>query len=998
MNRLPRLTPSRRGLAKNRLLLLLMSVLVLCAAALGADGLASGERSSERASGERIAPQRWSEKYGSLYSQKRLTWKEKGIPSVGMSPIVIPAARSAALSGDARLLSAPIEGKSSVVQLANDQAWVEYDVDVPSDGLYAIALTYIPLKGSFSPIQVGVRLDGDYPYTEARSIQLFRSWKDEPFPPRTNENGDQIRPSQTELSQWTERALTDPNYMEEGPLRWPLTKGRHKLRIESVLDAFALAEIRLYAPEPVPAYEETVKRDQVKKNDAPSGWSMLLEAEQMDRKSDPSVQIQASNDNLAVPASNGKIHYNMMGGFRWNRGGQSADWTFEVPQDGLYYIHLKYMQNFTRDVYTYRQIRLDGRVPFSELAAYAFPYGRQWRVDALSAADGKPFAFYLTRGKHTLTLDAAPSPTMVAREGIRTVMDDFQELNRTIGMMTGIKNRNMVDKNRDWNLAEMMPDLGGQAASLADRLQLQIESLQKLYGNSVQSADGLRAVLQDLRDIAEEPNLLAKRPPEMWAQNIEKMSQFADGLARQPLTLDQIYVTTSPERTVKPPGQWAVLKDWTVNFFRTFSPNYKYYGRRDPEGIDVWVNRGRDYVNVMQQLADESFTATTGIKVNVNLMPNANQLILSNSSGREPDIALGISEGMPADFAMRNSLVDLSRFPDYNDVAKRFHPGTLMPFQYDGGVYALPETVSLNVMFYRNDIMKLLGVKPPETWDDMLRLLPTLKQKGYDFFYNKGNYVPIFLQNGASFYTPDGAQSGLNTAEGFKSFKLWTDLFKVYGFPTEVPSFYMHFRNGDIPIGVSDYNTYMQLLVAAPELTGLWNIAPIPGVRQPDRTIARWSGGSLSSGIIFRSSERQDDAWSFLKWWTSTEVQARFGNEIEMLNGVEFRWNTANVEAFKRLPWPKETAGIILDQWKWYKEVPNVPGGYFTGRELNFAWTKTVLQNKNYREALEQAIFQIDSELKRKQKEFGFVDEDGQQVRKLQVPDLKQPWEGGGAP
>ncbi|WJH33905.1 extracellular solute-binding protein [Paenibacillus sp. CC-CFT747] len=906
--------------------------------------------------------------------------------------MITPGKAYESVSDRAVVSSSPLDGKSSPLVLEKDKEWVTYRFNIPEDGLYNLELTYRPMEGSYSQIQIGVQVDGDYPFKEARTIQLFRSWKDGKYPPDVNEHGDQIRPAQAETPHWSTVRLMDANSSAE-PLLWAFTKGEHTIRVESILESVALDSISVVSPEPLPTYEQKAAAAPKKSLVTPA-WGRTLEAEHVSGKSDPSVQIQASNDNLASPPSNGRITYNMLGGSRWSRSGNEAEWAFEVPEDGLYYLSFKFMQNFTRDVYTYRQIRLDGEVPFRELEAYPFPYSRSWQIETLSDPDGKAYGLYLTKGQHVLSLSAVAAPTASIRESIQTIVDDLQAINRTVSMATGVKNRRMVDRNRDWKLDDMIPDIQERAAALADRLQSQINKLQTLYGSSLQSADGLRAVIRDIREIEEDPNILVTRPPEMWAGNLDKMSAFVDSLAKQPLTLDQIYLTASPEVPEKPPGRLAVLQDTVVNFFRTFRPDYHYSGRNDPDAIDIWVNRGRDYVNLMQQLADESFTPQTGVKVNINLMPNPGQLILSNSSGREPDLALGLPEGTPADFAMRNSLVDLSTFKDYKDVVKPLHPGTLIPFQYDGGTYALPETVSLNVMFYRTDILESLDLKPPQTWDEMLAMLPTLKQKGYDFYYNKANSVPIFLQNGVSFYTSDGLKSGLNSPEGFKAFKQWTDLFNVYGFPTEVPNFYQHFRSGDLPIGISDYNTYMQLLVAAPELNGSWEIAPVPGVGGQGQEPVRWSGGSLTSGMIFKSTKHKEEAWSFLKWWTSTDTQARFGNEVELLNGVEFRWNTANVEAFKKLPWPSGTKETILEQWRWYKEMPNVPGGYFTGREMLFAWNRTVLQGLNYRESLEQAIFQVDSELKRKQKEFGFLDENGEVRRTLVVPDITKPWEG----
>jgi len=131
-----------------------------------------------------------------------------------------------------------------------------------------------------------------------------------------------------------------------------------------------------------------------------------------------------------------------------------------------------------------------------------------------------------------------------------------------------------------------------------------------------------------------------------------------------------------------------------------------------------------------------------------------------------------------------------------------------------------------------------------------------------------------------------------------------------------------------------------------------------------------------------------------LKWWTSTDTQRRFGNDIEALYGPEYRWNTANMEAFEQLPWPEQDLKPIREQLQWYKEVPQLPGGYYTGRHLEIAWNKVVLERKNPRIAMEQAIADINREMERKQVEFGLRARNGTVLHTLDIPQIVRPWKG----
>jgi ABC-type glycerol-3-phosphate transport system substrate-binding protein len=184
-------------------------------------------------------------------------------------------------------------------------------------------------------------------------------------------------------------------------------------------------------------------------------------------------------------------------------------------------------------------------------------------------------------------------------------------------------------------------------------------------------------------------------------------------------------------------------------------------------------------------------------------------------------------------------------------------------------------------------------------------------------------------------------------------------------------NFFTRFRDGEMPMGISGYNTYVSLSVAAPELTGRWAMLPMPGHRAPDGTIDRSSGGTGQAAVIFKQSKQQQAAWEFVKWWTSEAAQQRFGNELEALLGVDARWNTANLAALQALPWPKTDIASILEQWRWFREPPVVLGGYFTTRHVVNAWNRVVLKGDNPREALEDAVYDVNKELATKQEEFG---------------------------
>jgi len=279
--------------------------------------------------------------------------------------------------------------------------------------------------------------------------------------------------------------------------------------------------------------------------------------------------------------------------------------------------------------------------------------------------------------------------------------------------------------------------------------------------------------------------------------------------------------------------------------------------------------------------------------------------------------------------------------------------------------------MGFSAMFYRKAIIQELGLELPDTWEDVYEhVLPILYQHGMEFYYN-GGLTPFLFQYGENYYRDNGLKSALDSPLAYQAFREYTELYTNYSIPVSA-NFFNRMRQGEMPIGIGDYGLYVQLSVAAPELTGRWGIAPVPGHRKEDGTIDRSVGGIVGEAdIIMSQSQHKEEAWEFLKWWTSTETQERFGKEMEAYMGVQARWNTANIQAFKRLPWNSQDLKVIEEQLQWANETPVVLGGYFTGRHVSNAWNRVVLESMNVRDSLEKAVKDINKELKRKQEEYG---------------------------
>ena len=119
------------------------------------------------------------------------------------------------------------------------------------------------------------------------------------------------------------------------------------------------------------------------------------------------------------------------------------------------------------------------------------------------------------------------------------------------------------------------------------------------------------------------------------------------------------------------------------------------------------------------------------------------------------------------------------------------------------------------------------------------------------------------------------------------------------------------------------------------------------------------------------------------------DTQVEFAYSLQSRFGPEFRWNTANVKAFEELPYPKEHKDIILEQWRWQKEVARHPASYMVEREASNVWNNVVVMGRMLRTELDKAAIISNREISRKLNEFGYMDEDGNLIQDYPMDNLE---------
>jgi ABC-type glycerol-3-phosphate transport system substrate-binding protein len=928
------------------------------------------------------------------YTAKLQEWSD--VPIIQESQMVVSPSEAKANIG----LTVPQRDSfgynGETVRLDKDTKIV-LDVNVNETGLYQLAFDYYIVDDSILPTEGYIQINGQYPFYESRRILFPSLWENKSQSEQWDRYGNELLPSSQKVKKWQTVYAMDSSFFHMEPLKFKLERGANTITIVNTKGEMLLGNVTIVAPTEIETYSNYLESQPVVDESLKKIEELLItEAEQPLYKSDSSIRATSARESRLTPYDTKKLLLNIVDPSSFKEGGQSLSWELDVPQDGYYHISFKYMQETLYDLPVFRRIELDGAVPFREMDNYAFHFTKKWRNETLGD-EKTPYQFYLRKGKHTLAMTVNLSNMRPLAEDIVSKMKEISRITLEIKKLTG----NKSDRNRDWNLLEYMPELDQQLLNWADDLDQRYAEIGLLNPKVGEIGEivNLKLAAKQLRSLAKEPNKLPNRLnlfSEGTASASQLLGTLLQSISESPLALDRIYVAQEEKLPSPNAGFFEKLWEMVKRFFLSFT-NQSYSSASKAEGeLEVWVNRPRPFVELMQKMIDEKFTPKSGVAVKLSIMPDENKLVLANASGTQPDAALGVSNWIPYELAIRGAALDLRQFEGYEESVKRFSKGAIIPFSFENGVYALPETQNFWVQFYRQDILDSLQLSPPDTWNDVVEMLPELQRLGMNFYEPLALYkgfkpfnatTPFIYQFDGELFDDSGMSTDIDSEQALEGMKFMTDLFTIYNLPQDVPNFYHHFRYGTMPVGISDFNTYIQLKAAAPEIAGAWKIAPHPGVKRADGSVARWAPAGGQTGMIFEGTKYAEESWEFLDWWLSTPTQVEFANLMQTTFGMTFMWNTANLEALEQMPWPEEDKEVVAEQFKWVREASRVPGAYMVEREMSNVWNRVVFNGDNPRTAIDDAVVRINREILRKMEEFGYY-ANGQMIKKYPVPTI----------
>lgn len=889
---------------------------------------------------------------------------------------------------DAQITVTTVDGENDVMQWANQEGSVSWTVNIPETGVYNIKMIYEALESNTNDVEFSLLIDGESPYAIASRITLSKRWINESEIKQDSRQND-IRPGQISTPCWQETPLEDIDGLFNEPLEFYMEAGEHTITFESEKAEFAVKSFTFYQYEAPAAYTAPSDSDLTQAQ----GQKITLEGETAAYKSSRTLYPTADKSSYLTSSANGssptKTRYNTIGSGSWTQSTQTVTWEFNVDKAGYYKIGIRGRQDQMRGMYSNRRLYVNGEVPCLEANQIKFYYDTDWSITTPKSENGDDLYFYLQAGTNTISLEAVPGE-------IGEIMGDLDELvyninsyYRQIRQITGPDPDEYNNYMIDTAIPSIVPDFKEYAKTLRDKKA----EIEKLSGSGGTEAETLEKMAIVLDKCIKKPDLI----PEMMSQikdNITSVSSFVNQYREQPLEVDMIEVATSDQDfTSCDKSFFGSLGFGFKGFIGSFFEDYNALSDEDESAMECWVMLGRDNAEALQQLISSEYNPTAKTKINLKLVQGG--IVEATFAGKGPDLALFMGGDFPIQLAARGVLTDLTTFSDFDEVKTRFADDATVLYQYNGGTYGLPCDQTFPMLFYRSDILSEYGIDPAtdlNTWDGLLNCLPTLQRNYLEVglilpvmtstggttqvsaITEPGNtFAMLLLQQGLNYYNEEQTKTTFDTQEAVNAFDTWTKFYTTYSFQQTYDAF-TRFRTGDMPVVIQNYTFYNQLSVAAPEIKGCWGFQPVPGTVQEDGTINHAANSNGSGAIIFTKAADQEGAWDFIKWFTSTDAQVKYGNNIESILGTMGRYATANEEALQQLSWTTSEVNLLLDQLNSQVEIPIIPASYGVTRNVMNAFRAVVNDYDNARDTLFWYNKDINDEITRKLEDLGLYD------------------------
>src|SRR5690606_16758771 len=156
-------------------------------------------------------------------------------------------------------------------------------------------------------------------------------------------------------------------YINE-PFNFYLEAGENEITIESLREPLLIESIVVESISTLKTYEEMKSFYQSENYELANQPIQFIQAEDAVRTTSPTLYpLNDRTSAKTMPSDPTLIKLNSIGGTNWGIAGDKITWEFEVPTSGLYEISMRVKQRLANGMVVYRDIYIDGEMPFKEM-------------------------------------------------------------------------------------------------------------------------------------------------------------------------------------------------------------------------------------------------------------------------------------------------------------------------------------------------------------------------------------------------------------------------------------------------------------------------------------------------------------------------------------------------------------------------------------------------------------------------------------------------------
>ncbi|MDQ0929184.1 raffinose/stachyose/melibiose transport system substrate-binding protein [Bacillus atrophaeus] len=282
------------------------------------------------------------------------------------------------------------------------------------------------------------------------------------------------------------------------------------------------------------------------------------------------------------------------------------------------------------------------------------------------------------------------------------------------------------------------------------------------------------------------------------------------------------------------------------------------------------------------------------------------KVMLGTSS--PPDVFFSWSDEFAAKFIRGNKALDLSSYYKNDTEWSSQLVGTqIKPFTYDEKEYGVPWQMDAKSFFYNKDIFEKLNLKPPSTWEELIKVSKKLKANGYTpiSFGTKApwtisHYIGTLNQRMVDEKTRErdyNAKTGEFTDEGYvKALEKLKELMPYFN--EHVNSIDHEYARQQFKSGKSAimYAETAEIKLVDPVNLGLFSFPDITGQKGSSNSLT----GAPEGFMISSKTKHPKEAMEFLQFLTSKKMGEKLVKDVGKYSAVQGTATEENSTATQR--------------------------------------------------------------------------------------------------